>query len=87
MSMIPTNWLMRKTSLAEEIAFQKQMHPPGESEGNGTKWLEQVLEQLSAQMEDGDEMWLYSNPGPNGTGGYAIVRDGVVVACRTILIS
>jgi hypothetical protein len=77
MSVIPTEWLSEKVSIAQAEAENM-------SDGRPFGYLHLKWERLKAHMARGDELWEFRSP-PNtwihlmGREGYAVVRNGQIV--------
>jgi hypothetical protein len=88
MSAIPIEWLVRRTSLEEELRLcDESKVGTEEDKREEKKYYTDVVTRLMAQMRADDELWWYSNPRPTGTSGFAIVRNGEVVGLHTVLIT
>ena len=92
---IPRAWLMRKvppTKLSEDIfeAIQREVSPLPVPKAAQTFSEQESSKLLSAQLP-GDEIWWFRSPDDyttlQGGEGYALVRNGVIVASVTTWIS
>lgn len=88
MSVIPVEWLVRRTSLEEELRICDESQVGTDADKQEDKeYYTDVVTRLMAKMRAGDELWWFANPRPEGTAGFAIVSDGKVVGLHTVLIS